>query len=222
MRTRIAGVDDTIGVQIWDDEDREHRVILLRDGTVDIHEQDAFPHDPDERTEEQETIIQRVRWRAKYEAHNQTDVDLIDSNWNPAVLGQGIRAIEDVNDETFKTQFREYYDAIESPPVDVPIDHVKLVVKGLRVEDNALVDTTDVLVHVEQEDTFEWVGNEDDIESNVLLHTPPATMDFPFGDRFREYLVHHLKCQIRDIQIGMGKEPDPEYQRDGYGKPLIR
>lgn len=222
MEARIAGVDDTIGVQVWDNEGREHRIILLEDGTVDVHEQEAFPHDPEERTEDEEQTIQRVRWRAKYEAHNQTDVDLIDSNWNPNVLGGAIRALEDLDQERFEADFREYYDAIQSPPVDAPIDRVKLVAKGLRVEDDSLVDTTRVIVHVEREEAFEWVGDEDDVEANVVLHVPPADIDFAFGDRFREYLVHHLQCQIRDIYLGMGEDPPSSYQVDGYGKPLVR
>lgn len=37
-------------------------------------------------------------------------------------------------------------------------------------------------------------------------------------EEFREYLDHHLRCQIRDCYVGMGLVPPEPYRVVGFGK----
>jgi len=46
-----------------------------------------------------------------------------------------------------------------------------------------------------------------------LLPADPGTLD-----AFREYLDHHLRCQIRDCFVGMGLMPPEPYRVVGFGK----
>lgn len=223
MKARIAGTtDNAIWVQLWDNENREHRVKLNWDGNVAFHEQDAFPVEESERTAEQEDVIQQVRLRAKYAAQFETDADVLAPDWNPAILEDAIEAIERLDSTTFDQYFREYYHEVQEPSVDVPVEQVRLITKGLRVENAELVDVGPVAYHVERgPGDLEWLGGGDTIDANVVLHVPPLEIESGFGERFREYLVHHLRCQVRDVFVRMGEQPPEEYQVDGYGKPVV-
>lgn len=222
MQARIAGTtDEVIGVQLWDNEGREHRVELTYDGDVELHQQDAFPHTKDQRSAEQEEVMQQVRLRAKYAAHFETDADTLSPDWNPELLETAIGVLEDLDRSTFDQHFREYYREVQEPSVDAPLERIHLIAKGLRIEQGRLVDTGPVAYLVEDASgQLAWHG-EDNVESNVILHVPPLEIDFQFGERFREYLVHHLKCQIRDVFVNMGEQPPEEYQVDGYGKLVV-
>lgn len=223
MRARIAGeTEDRIGVQVWDNEGREHRVKITPDGDVKLHEQDAFPLEAEQRSPEEEEVIQQVRLRAKYAAHFETHADALAPDWDPEVLEEAIEVLEGLDASTFNTHFREYFHEVQEPSVDVPLEHVQLITKGLRIERGRLADTGPVLYLVEDASgDLSWHGGKDTADSNVILNVPPLEIDFPFGERFREYLVHHLKCQIRDIFDRMGEHPPEEYQVDGFGKLVV-
>lgn len=222
MRARIAGANDTIGVQVWDDEGREHRVVLTRDGEIELHEQNAFPSDPADRTPEQQEVLDQVQLRAKYAAHFETDADVLAPDWNPEVLESAIDAIRNLDTPRFTDHFRIYFEEVQDPSVDAPIDRIHLVAMGLRVEDRELVGTSPVAYLAEDESgDLAWHNDDDTVGANVMLNVPPLEIDFPFGERFREYLIHHLKCQIRDVFARMGERPPEEYQVDGYGKLVV-
>lgn len=222
MRARIAGeTENRIGVQVWDNEGREHRIKLTPDGDVKLHEQDAFPLDPEQRSPEQREVISQVQRRAKYAAHFETEADVLAPEWNPAVLETAIEILENLDRATFDEHFREYYREVQEPSVDVPLERVYLIAKGLRIERGQLIDTGDVTYLVEDPSgDVAWQG-EDTVDANVVLNVPPLEIDFRFGERFREYLIHHLKCQIRDLFDQMGEHPPEEYRVDGYGKAIV-
>lgn len=222
MRARIAGVDDTIGVQVWDNEGREHRVLLTHDGEVEVHEQNAFPVDADDRTPDQQEVIDQVQLRAKYTAQFETDADVLSPSWNPVVLENAIEAIRTLDVPSFTDHFREYFEAVQHPTVDVPLDQIHLVMKGLRIEEDSLLGSSPVAYLVERDSgELEWLNDHDTVNANVSVNVPPLEIDFPFGERFREYLVHHLQCQIRDVYDRMGEVPPEEYRVDGYGKLVV-
>ncbi|SEJ16827.1 hypothetical protein [Halohasta litchfieldiae] len=55
-----------------------------------------------------------------------------------------------------------------------------------------------------------------DRDPDTLIELPPINPG-PLAE-FREYLDHHLKCQIRDCFIGMGVEPPEQFRVLGNGR----
>jgi hypothetical protein len=55
-----------------------------------------------------------------------------------------------------------------------------------------------------------------DREPDAIIELPPVESE-PFS-RFRKYLDHHLKCQVRDTFVRMGVEPPEEFRVVGNGR----
>ena len=72
-----------------------------------------------------------------------------------------------------------------------------------------LDDHSDVTVTQPATDPF-------DRDPETLIELPPINPG-PLA-KFREYLDHHLKCQIRDCFIGMGVEPPEQFRVLGNGR----
>ena len=55
-----------------------------------------------------------------------------------------------------------------------------------------------------------------DREPDAVIELPPVELrEF---DRFRTFLDHHLKCQVRDTFVRMGVEPPEEFRVVGHGR----
>ncbi len=66
------------------------------------------------------------------------------------------------------------------------------------------------------EHEVDWADQPLDREPDArieLMPVDPGTLD-----AFREYLDHHLRCQIRDCFVGMGLTPPEPYRVVGFGK----
>ena len=72
-----------------------------------------------------------------------------------------------------------------------------------------LDDNSDVTVTDPETDPF-------DRDPDTLIELPPIDPG-PLAE-FREYLDHHIKCQIRDCFIGMGVEPPEQFRVLGNGR----
>ena len=72
-----------------------------------------------------------------------------------------------------------------------------------------LDDHSDVTVTDPETDPF-------DRDPDTLIELPPIDPG-PLAE-FREYLDHHIKCQIRDCFIGMGVEPPEQFRVLGNGR----
>jgi hypothetical protein len=66
------------------------------------------------------------------------------------------------------------------------------------------------------EHEVQWANQPLDRESDARLELMPA--DPGSIEDFRQYLDHHLRCQIRDCFVGMGLLPPEPFQTIGYGK----
>lgn len=222
MRAEIAGKDqDGAGVKVTDDEGGVHQVVVLPDGSVDEHSgpEHLSP-------EEDESLLEAVENLAIYTVHWQTDFEVVDPPWDPNVIRRGIDAIESLPDDRFKELFEETYRELQSPSTDAPIDHVEMIMQEIYLADDGAIETvSDIMVGVTPPGGQFGLANPeahdpDDYseQADVSIGLPPYEFDFPFGDRFREFLVHHLKCQIRDIYHTMGESPPTDCQVNGIGK----
>ncbi|NGM68020.1 hypothetical protein G6M89_03155 [Natronolimnobius sp. AArcel1] len=66
------------------------------------------------------------------------------------------------------------------------------------------------------EHEVEWNDSPLEREPDARLELMPA--DPGSLEEFREYLDHHLRCQIRDCFVGMGQVPPEPYRVVGFGK----
>lgn len=219
MEAQIAGKDnESAGVQVFDDLDREHQVVIAPDGKILEHV------GPDGvTTEEDGELIDAVQVFARYTAHWETDFDIIDHPWDPGVIRQGIEAIRSLSDGQFRELFEQTYYELQDPSTDAPIDDVEVLYQGIYLaEDGSIREVTGVMVGVTPPGgEFRWMNPEasdKDQMADFTVNLPPYEFDFPFGERFREFLIHHLKCQIRDIYHEMGQKPPEDCRVDGIGK----
>lgn len=222
MKAEIMDTDDThVGLKVFDNDGHEHRLTVRKDNSdIDIHKQDKFPHSIEERTDDQNTVMARVEAKAKTTAHHETEADILPADWQVSHYERAIRAIESCPNETFE-QFRPLYDAIQNPPVDVPLDRIEVVTGGFTFTDDDQIDWIGpVLVAVAADDGgTDMRGPDPERDPDVIINQPVyEDVDWAFEDRFRDFLVHHLKCQIRDIYLNRGDDPPEQYQVKGYGK----
>lgn len=66
------------------------------------------------------------------------------------------------------------------------------------------------------EHEVQWADQPLDREPDARLELLPAEPG-PL-DEFRQYLDHHLRCQLRDCFVGMGLVPPDPFRTIGYGK----
>lgn len=232
MRADVIATDDTgIAIGVIDNEGNEHRLALTWDGTVDVHETDAFARDPAERTAEEERTVQQVEERARFEAHHETEGEILEPTWRPANLEAAMDAIRAAGDATIREHFRELFDAVQNPEqhVDGHLSTVHRVRQGLCVnpDENELA-TVGELQFVEYVDGGtgeETVGSDPTCSDGTLfarITLPPLEFqrdDFTFPESFQGLLVSHFMCQIRDVYLNMGEEPPEPYLVEGAGKP---
>ncbi|WP_323677353.1 hypothetical protein [Halorubellus sp. PRR65] len=232
METEIAGWDDEgLGVEVIDNNGDRHQISLDWDGNVTNHAQETYPRDSTKRTDEQERLMQQVRVRAEYAAHNHfEDKGIIeDPSWLPAEIERAMNAVRTLPTDTFVEHFRDYYDAVrdhKGERIDDDVQSVDRVRKLIYLnDDDEFVDSTPP--KVQYRDTagethvtnLHAVGPED--ADGFVVTLPPLTFErdeFEFPDSFQALVVSNLMCQIRDIYLNMGEEPPAEYQVKGMGK----
>ncbi|ELY94712.1 hypothetical protein C482_18120 [Natrialba chahannaoensis JCM 10990] len=245
MKAEIIGFKNgIIGVKVIDHQGNPHLVeIDIEDEDAeDFHAQESYPRNPSDRTSEQNRTMYQVRARARFEAHTQTEHEILLSDWDPRQLRRGIDALETMPIEEFDEAFREYYHALINPEQtkkeygitreSVEFDaepEIALLVKGFCIdEQNEVVNVLpEMYVYYSNEAIEEMyaTGHAASCSSETTQITPMVPpfrnvpSDFTYPDDFRGFLIHNIICQIRDIYRNMGEEPPEQYDIDGYGKP---
>ncbi|WP_233357386.1 hypothetical protein [Halococcoides cellulosivorans] len=200
------------------------------DGSIRGHETDDYPHDPADRTQEEQAIMGQVEARAKYVAQREfPDEDILDPLWDPDHLERGVEALVNYTLGEFRTNFRDYYEALQRPEEFVPDDPADIDEATLRIyksftitEDNRIDEVYDTMINYDLEDgTFRSVGDAPDDWSHAIdLNHPKMEFDpnYDFDAQFHRLIVEHLHAQIRDVHYNMGMEPPDEYKVSGFGK----
>ncbi|ELZ05386.1 hypothetical protein C482_02221 [Natrialba chahannaoensis JCM 10990] len=173
MKTDIIGIrNGIVGVEVVDPRGNRHLVeINVEDEDVeDFHAQESYSHTSSERTPEEEQIMNQVRARARFEAHKQTEYDIIPSGWNPTQLRRGIEALENMPVDEFDEAFREYYHALIDPErtkseygiTEGSVEfegepQIALIVKGFCInDDNEVINVLpDMYIYYSKEDIEE-------------------------------------------------------------------
>ncbi|EMA29115.1 hypothetical protein [Halobiforma nitratireducens] len=244
MQAEIIGIEDGIvGVRVVDPRGNTHLVEIDVDeqDTIDLHAQEAYPLEASDQTEDVQRIMDQVLARARFEAHTQTEYDILRSGWDPTQLRRGIDALESISDDEFDNLFYEYYMALHDPTglkdeYDIGPDtaevegdpRIALVIKSFCIDDqNEIVNDLPLFVFYssEQADKNYTAGPDPDCPSGtteIPSMLPPfkdAPADFIYPEDFRGLMINNLICQIRDIYRNMGERPPKQYDIDGFGKP---
>ncbi|GAB3039275.1 hypothetical protein GCM10025298_30580 [Natronobiforma cellulositropha] len=117
-QAEIIGIEDGIvGVRVVDPRGNTHLVEIDVDeqDTIDLHAQEAYPLEASDQTEDVQRIMDQVLARGRFEAHTQTEYDILRSGWDPTQLRRGIDALERISDDEFDDLFYEYYTALHDP-----------------------------------------------------------------------------------------------------------
>lgn len=245
MQAEILGTDDdVVGVKVVDPRGHRHLIeIDTKNDANDFHGQDAYPRDESQRSAEENRIISQVHARGRFEAHKETQYDIIRSGWVPEQLERGITTLERLPVEEFDNRFEAYYQALLNPAslrerFDITADavyfdktpRIALVIKSVCIdEQHRIVDDLPLFVFYSttESDTNHTAGPDPSCPgetTEIPLMLPPFDdhpEEFTYPEDFRGLLINNLGCQIRDIYRNMGEEPPDQYDIAGFGKPNI-
>ncbi|ELZ89533.1 hypothetical protein C453_00615 [Haloferax elongans ATCC BAA-1513] len=231
MNVKIIDKDNRgIGVSVTDNNGVEHTVAVGFDGDIQGHSQDGYGDQPENRTPDENEHVSQARRRARYHVYQETEFTPFPPEENLPGIKKVKQAIEDLSVEEFESYFSDAYDQVLSnhPSVTPPVPHPESV-----PQNGYLLYLIDV--YLNDNDEIEAVS---DIHLQYLDDNGDKTQDWnddPFPDRqpdarlqlfgkyvpsmevFQEFVVYHLRCQLRDVYIGAGLEPPEEYRVLGRG-----
>lgn len=211
--------DDGYVVRVNDRNDVEHRILINYDGEILDHASDALAGvDFDELSDEERSVVEQIHNFARHQVQQETTEDVVPLAWRPEFLADCIDVFRECSEEQFGA-FEQYYQALQDPPIDVSNGRVFVVYQPVRLteEFDAIKEGGPLRYLVEtNRGEYEWRGP--DAPHHIAFHQPLYTFEWPFGERFREFLVHHLKCQVRDAYVNRGETPPEAYRVDGFGK----
>ncbi len=231
MDAEIYGHDEAnCGVEVTDENNYLHSVLVNWNGDIDGHYVDEYPHDPDDRTEEEQRIMSQVEERARYEAQQEfPEADILDPMWDPEHIDRGIEALVNHPLEQFHEEFRDFYEALDDPVAylgesyDGVEDDSFTITKSYTLSpDDRIEVVDDVSISYRRTDgTAQRVGPFREPGEGVVVCGMPwleFNDDYNFEEEFHDLVVTHLLAQIRDIYFHMGEEPPDEYKVQGIGK----
>jgi len=231
MECEILGHrEDDVGVEVIDEKGLVHTVEVGWDGEV-VHffDKEDYPHDPEDRTEDEQRILFQVQERAKYEAQLEfPEEDILDPMWDPRHVESGLEALNNMSDEWFAEHFREFYEGLNDPAqfVDDPKMDIEtaIVYYPFRFRDGEVIDVSTMEIAYQYEDRTggDHYQATDNFPAEERLTLLLPRMDFKdhitFENDFRDIVNNHIMSQIRDIFRNMGETPPEVYQIEGFGK----
>ncbi len=239
MNVEIAGANEgsSVGVRVFDENDYEHRITINWDGSVRVHEVNEYPHEPADRTFEEQKLMTQVKERAKLAAQQEfPDAEILPAGWIPAELDRAMLALETLHVDDFAEKFEDCYRML-TDPASVPevtegsaeILHQPFLINDA---DEVAYVPTPVIQYRDESGEAHYTARESRYEELVgephltkfQITLPPLEFDegaYEFPDGFQIFIIEHLLAQLRDVYRHVGEEP-PEYckETDIWGKPL--
>ena len=241
MDGKITGeTDDLLGLSVIDNNDVEHIIDIRKyDGDVIAHNQDGYPDDPNERTDEENAHVKQARRYAKYYVATETDHETLPWDLNPDRIETVFEAVGRLSDEEITEHFGElleqclshYQDDPDvdvgdvSRPVSLPTDNIAsddavTYQQEIYLDEDDEIETTagiSICYYVAKGDrrtTRHGTAPDREPDGRIEISPVPIVAAAPF----RDYLRYNLRCQIRDCYLGMGLEPPETYKVLGPGQ----
>ncbi len=230
MKINILGHDSqAIGVEVYDERDVRHIVNVEWTGGIEKHtlDEDSYPFEKEDRTDEEQRIMTQVEARARFAAQQEfPDADILSPMWRPEHIKASIEAFSNYPMEEFLDDFREYYDALRNPMQyidDSPVDKESIIINVIvHFNDGEVLDVSDVGIHYKLTDGSEHrTGPLPSYPNKELIFAMPELEfadGFDYEEEFADVIMSHLMAQIRDIYLNMGEDPPAEYRVEGIGK----
>ncbi|MFW5950101.1 MAG: hypothetical protein ACOCR6_01975 [archaeon] len=229
MNSEIYGHDEeNCGVEVTDENGHLHSVLVNWDGSIDGHFVDEYPHEPEDRTDDEQRIMCQVEERARYAAQQEfPEAEILDPMWDPDHIDAGLEALISYSLDHFHEEFRDFYEALRDPAAFLEKPTINLegimVLKVYRFQGGEILDVAPVFVrevlNEREANDYGTLPNYPEDEQ-IVCAIPALVFDegFTYEERFHEMVVEHLMAQIRDLYLHMGEEPPAEYLVQGIGK----
>ncbi len=130
MIAKIIGEDDeSVGVEVVDNNSVKHIFAVGFDGEILQHGQDVYPSKANDRSAEEHELMAEARLFAKYTVYRERGYQTLPANRNPDRIAATLLALAQLSDEEFEKFFGTYYrqhahhyqPEIE-PPIEPPAD----------------------------------------------------------------------------------------------------
>ncbi|NGM70120.1 hypothetical protein G6M89_14070 [Natronolimnobius sp. AArcel1] len=239
MDAIITGESERVGLSIIDNNDIEHLIEMDETGEIKYHEQDGYPDDAVERTNNENSHVGEARRYAKYYVYREKGYETLPWNLHPdrfETVREALRtlsstAIEDYFGELLQQSLSHYEDdpsvetGASTRPVTLPetmSTHENAVIYQQEIyldDDDEVEAVSGILVNyyvAKGERRTDRHGESPDRDPDARIEMSPVPI--VAADPLREYLCYNLRCQIRDCYLGMGIEPPEEYRVLGPGQ----
>jgi hypothetical protein len=222
--------DKGFGVTVYDNNGVKHKIGVLYDGEKNGHLQDSYPDEPKNRTPDENAHLNQAIRRARFHVYQETDYEPFPPEENLPGIKRVKQAIEDLSVEEFESYFGDVYDQVlakhpevEPPvprPASVPPDGYILYLIDVYLDENDDIEAVSDIHLQYEDDTGQKVQDWND--DPFPDRKPDARLQLfgkyvPSMEVFQEFVVYHLRCQLRDVYIGAGLEPPAEYRVLGRG-----
>lgn len=138
MRGKIIGNDDeSIGVEVVDNDGIEHVLAIGYDGNIIEHGSDGYPDNPNERTDEGNEHVEQARRFAQYYVYRERGYDTVPPQLHPERLNAVRVAVASLPEAAFEQHFGDLYRQLRSYG-DTEIDRVIDVPAGASSPDSVL------------------------------------------------------------------------------------
>lgn len=115
MKGDIIGEDDdSIGVEVVDNNGFTHVIAVGFEGDILEHGSDSYPDNPAERTPEGNEHVEQARRFAQYYVYHERGYDTVDPELHPERLNAVRLAIAELTDSEFETYFGDLYRQLQS------------------------------------------------------------------------------------------------------------
>ncbi|NGM71626.1 hypothetical protein G6M89_22040, partial [Natronolimnobius sp. AArcel1] len=128
MKAVIGGEDESgVGLRVVDNSGVSHGIHVGYGGEITYHEQDGYPDDPSNRTDEENERVEQARRFAQYYVFVERGYDTVPAPENPVRIDAVRHAINEIDQTEFETHFGDLYQQLtyeegtgDSPVITVP------------------------------------------------------------------------------------------------------
>lgn len=218
--------DEFVAIRVVDNQGKEHKISVNKDGSDLRQEQKEYPAYEDRTIEQKEMFAQAARY-ARYYIYENEGYEAFRWDENPIALEDTHSVLKNLSIEEFETYFEAYYESVTGqsgaviPPAEIHGKNTYIALDLYLNEERTVIDTVSEIYFTYEADgtrkSTRVIGNQEPTPTaRVELIPLPETVSL---EQFHTIVCSHLLCQIRDYYVGMGEEPPEEYRVLGPGKP---
>ena len=235
MNAEIIDQDDRgIGVRVIDNQEKKHTVAVGFGGEIQGHSQDGYSDDPSERTPNENEHVTQAREFARHHVYKETEHEPFPVEKNLPGVERAKTAIDSLSQPAFEELFTDLYKQVKGngPEVERPVAYPPsvdthdpvIILQDIYTDvDGEIEAVSDIHLQYQDENSSEaFIWNDDpfpDRKADARIQMMPSFS--PSLEVFKQQVIYHLRCQLRDCYIGAGMEPPEAYRVLGFGQHKI-